>query len=57
MSFFKQLGMGHMVRVLTKEQSSFNDELKSRSMKIGGYEGIVARTREDADAILDRVQD
>jgi hypothetical protein len=55
MSFLKQLGMGQLVRVLTEGQSSLNDELKIRSMKIGGYEGVVARTIQDANAILDRI--
>ena len=57
MSFLKQLGMGQLVRVLTEEQSSFSDELKNRSMEVGGYEGIVARTRQDAYTILDRITD
>jgi RNAse (barnase) inhibitor barstar len=57
MSFLKQLGMGQLVRVLMEEQSSFSDELKNRSMEVGGYEGIVARTRQDADTILDRIPD
>jgi hypothetical protein len=55
MSFLKQIGMGQLVRVLTEEQSSLSAELKNRSMEIGGYEGIVARTKQDADAILDRI--
>jgi len=55
MSFLKPLGMGQLVRVLTEEQSSLNDELKSRSMKIGGYEGVVTRTKKDANTILDRI--
>jgi len=55
MSFLKPLGMGQLVRVLTEEQSSLNDELKNRSMKIGGYEGIVTRTIKDANTILDRI--
>lgn len=53
MSFLKQLGMGQMVRVLTKEQTFLYEELKNRSIKVGGYEGIAARTIQDADAILD----
>jgi hypothetical protein len=57
MSFLKQLGMGQLVRVLMEEQSSFSDELKNRSMEVGGYEGILARTRQDADTILDRIPD
>ena len=57
MSFLKQLGMGQLVRVLTEEQSSLKDELKNRSMEIGSYEGIVARTTQDADTILDRILD
>jgi hypothetical protein len=57
MSFLKQLGMGQLVRVLSKKQSSFNCELKNRSMKIGGYEGIVTRTVQDADAIIDLTRD
>jgi hypothetical protein len=57
MSFLKPLGMGQLVRVLTEEQSSLGDELKKRSIKIGGYEGIVARTLQDADTILDRIPD
>ena len=57
MSFLKQLGMGQLVRVLKEEQSSLGDELKNRSIKIGGYEGIVARTIEDANIILDRIPD
>ncbi len=57
MSFLKQLGMGQLVRVLMEEQSSFSDELKNRSMEVGGYEGIVARNRQDADTILDRIPD
>lgn len=57
MSFLKQLGMGQLVRVLTEKQSSLKEELKIRSMNIGGYEGLVARTKEDADAILDRISD
>lgn len=55
MSFLKQIGMGQLVRVLSEEQSSLSDELKNRSMEVGGYEGIVARTKQDADAILDRI--
>jgi len=54
MSFLKQLGMGQLVRVLTEEQSLLRDELKNRSMKVGGYEGIAVRTRQDADVTLDR---
>jgi hypothetical protein len=57
MSFLKPLGMGQLVRVLTEEQSSLGDELKKRSIKIGGYEGIAARTLQDADTILDRIPD
>jgi hypothetical protein len=57
MSFLRPLGMGQLVRVLTEEQSSLNDELKQRSLEIGGYEGIVARNTHDADTILDCVQD
>jgi hypothetical protein len=57
MSFLKPLGMGQLVRVLTEKQSSLNDELKNRSMIIGRYEGIVARTIQDADTILDRIPD
>jgi hypothetical protein len=57
MSFLKPLGMGQLVRVLTEEQSSLGDELKKRSIKIGGYEGISARTLQDADSILDHVPD
>jgi len=57
MSFLKPLGMGQLVRVLTEKQSSLNDELKNRSMIIGRYEGIVARTIQDAEAILDRIPD
>jgi hypothetical protein len=57
MSFLKPLGMGQLVRVLTEEQSSLGDELKKRSIKIGGYEGIVTRTLQDADTILDRIPD
>jgi hypothetical protein len=53
MSFLKQLGMVQLVRVLTEKQCSLNDELKNRSMKIGGYEGIVARNIQDANTILD----
>ena len=49
--------MGQLVRVLTEKQSSLNDELKNRSMIIGRYEGIVARTIQDAEAILDRIPD
>lgn len=55
MSFLKTLGMGQLVRVLTDEQSSLNDELKNRSMKVGGYEGVVTRNIKDADTILDCV--
>ena len=57
MSFLKPLGMGQLVRVLTEEQSSLGNELKKRSIKIGGYEGIVARTLQDADTILDCISD
>jgi RNAse (barnase) inhibitor barstar len=57
MSFLKQIGMGQLVRVLTEKQSSLNDELNNRSMEAGGYEGIEARTIQDADAILDRISD
>jgi hypothetical protein len=57
MSFLKPLGMRQLVRVLKEKQSSLNDELKNRSMIIGKYEGIVARTIQDADAILDRIPD
>ena len=53
MSFFRPLGMGQLVRVLTEDQSSLNEELKNRSMKIGGYEGIVAQSIQDANTILD----
>ena len=53
MLILKQLGMGQLVRVLTEEQSSLGDELKNLSIKIAGYEGIVARTKQDADTILD----
>jgi hypothetical protein len=55
MSFLKPLGMSQLVRVLMEEQSSLGDELKKRSIKIGGYEGIEARTMKDADTILDRI--
>ena len=55
MSCLKPLGMGQLVRVLTEEQSALNDELKNRSMKIGGYEGVVTRTIKDANTILDRI--
>jgi hypothetical protein len=57
MSFLKPLGMNQLVRVLTKEQSSLGDELKKRSLILGGYEGIVARTLQDAEAILDHTPD
>jgi hypothetical protein len=57
MSFLKQLGMGQLVRLLTSEQSSLSNELKNRSIEIGGYEGIAARTVQDADTILDRIPD
>lgn len=53
MSFLKPLGMGHLVRILSENQSSLNDELKYRSMKTGGYEGIVARNIQDGNTILD----
>jgi len=53
MSFLKQLGMGQLARVFTEEQSSYADELKQRSMKVGRYEGIGVRTVQDADAIFD----
>jgi hypothetical protein len=55
MSFLKQLGMGQLVRVFNKGQSSYADELKKRSIRLGGYEGIEARTIQDANAILDRI--
>ena len=51
MSFLKPLGMGQLVRVLREEQSSLGDELKERSLKIGGYEGMVARTIQDAETL------
>jgi hypothetical protein len=57
MSFLKTLGMKQTVRILTEEQSSLGNELKNRSMKIGGYEGIVARTIEDANTIIDHIPD
>lgn len=53
MSFLKPLGMGQLVRVLSEKQYHLNNELKNRSMKIGGYEGIVARTIQEANTILD----
>jgi hypothetical protein len=53
MSFLKPLGMGQLVRILSENQASLNDELKNRSMKIGGYEGIAARNIQDANTILD----
>lgn len=57
MSFLKPLGMGQLVRVLTEEQSSLDNELKKRSIKTGGYEGIAVRTLQDAETILDRILD
>jgi len=56
-SILKQLGMGQLARVLTSEQSSLSNELKNRSIEIGGYEGIAARTIQDADTILDGIPD
>lgn len=55
MSFLKPLGMGQLVRVLSEKQYHFNNELKRRSIKIGGYEGIVTQTIKDANTILDRI--
>ena len=55
MSFLKPLGMGQLVRVISEKQNHLNDELKKRSIKKGGYEGIVTRTTEDANIILDRI--
>ena len=52
MSFLKQLGMGQLIRVPTEKQYSLNDELKIRSMKIVGYEGILAKTAKDANITL-----
>ena len=57
MSFLKPLGMGQLVRVLKEEQSSLREELKDRSIKIGGYEGFVTRTLQDAENILNSIQD
>ena len=52
MSFLKTLSMKQIVRILTEEQSSLCNELKIRSMKFWGYEGIEARTIEDANTII-----
>jgi hypothetical protein len=56
MSFLKQLGMGQIVRVFREDQSSFQDELKKLGMEIGGYEGIEARTVQDANTVLDLIR-
>ena len=49
--------MKQSVRILTEEQSSLCNELKIRSMKFWGYEGIEARTIEDANTIIDHIPD
>ena len=56
MSFLKPLGMGHLVRVLKEEQSSLSEELKNRSITIGGYEGFVTRSKQDAENILSSIR-
>jgi len=56
MSFLKPLGMGQIVRVFREDQPSFQEELKKLSIEIGGYEGIDARTVQDANTVLDLIR-
>jgi hypothetical protein len=56
-SFLKPLGVGQLVRVLNENQDPFHDEIKKRSIEIAGYEGIKARTVQEADSILNLIPD